>query len=33
MKMSEKKKIDIKLERFKSSKFRSSFHLSKKDKE
>ena len=33
MKMSEKYIIDKKLERFKKSKFRSSFHLFKKDKE
>lgn len=32
MKMSEKYIIDKKLERFKTSKFRSSFHLSSKDK-
>lgn len=32
MKMSEKYVIDKKLERFKTSKFRSSFHLSNKDK-
>lgn len=33
MKMSEKYVIDKKLERFKTSKFRSSFHLSNKDKQ
>ena len=33
MKMSKKYMIDKKLERFKKSKFRNSFHLSKKDKE
>ena len=33
MKMSKKYIIDKKLERFKKSKFRSSFHLFKKDKE
>ena len=32
MKMSEKYVIDKKLERFKTSRFRSSFHLSNKDK-
>lgn len=33
MKMSEKYVIDKKLKRFKTSKFRSSFHLSNKDKQ
>ena len=33
MKMSKKYMIDKKLERFKKSKFRSSFHLSNKNKE